>query len=306
MENSMTNLTNLNTTKIHDVPTISSSAMLVELTISVWTGRKKDKRASEEVATANNANKGVTTVIKRLLGDCAELDAIQKFAANVRNMHYNSTLPWSDMGPRLLVTSKFFKYQQDFTALQNEFARMTDAFIDAVDLEIAQAQAQLGDLFDIGEYPTKDELRSKFRFKINFMPLPSAGDWRLDINNDALTSLREQYEASYASQLEGAMRDIWQRLYETLNVLSRQLSDQTEDGKTPKIYQSVFDRALEVIDLMETCNMTNDPTMQLMQRKLAMAFRGVTVDAVKDDNYLRRETKRSIDEVIKSLPSLDM
>jgi hypothetical protein len=58
------------------------------------------------------------------------------------------------------------------------------------------------------------------------------------------------------------------------------------------------------VDMMDTCNVTNDPSMQLMQRKLAMAFRGVTVESVKDDNFLRRETKRAVDEAIKSLPSL--
>lgn len=288
-----------------EVPSISSASMLVELSISVWTGRKQDKRASEDVAAANRADKGVARVTKSLLGSCDELDAIQKFAANVRNIHYNSTLPWSDMGPRLLPTSRYFNYHKNMTGLQVEFERMVNAFIDAYDLEVAQAQAKLGDLFDVREYPNADELRAKFAYRLNYIPLPDAGDWRLDIGNEALASLREQYTAQYTKQLEGAMKDIWTRLHDTLSVLSRQLADQTEDGKTPKIYASVFDRALDVLDLMETCNVTGDPNMQLMQRKLAQAFRGVTVEAVKDDAYLRRETKKSIDEAIKSLPSLD-
>jgi hypothetical protein len=283
--------------------------MLVELSISLWTAKKLDRRASEEVAAANNADKGVARVNKSLLGNCAELDALQKFAANVRNAHYNSTLPWSDMGPRLLPTAKFFNYQKSFTAIEAEFHRMVDAFLNTYDLEVAQAQAKLGDLFDVREYPSVDTLREKFKFKINYIPLPDAGDWRLDIGNEALVSLREQYEAHYKAQLEGAMKDIWQRLFDTLTVLSRQLSDSTTNAKgepiTPKIYASVFDRALEVLELMETCNVTEDPTMQLMQRKLAMAFRGVTVESVKDDAHLRRETKKVIDEAIKNLPSLD-
>lgn len=286
-------------------PSIASSSMLVELSISVWTARKQDKRASEEVVAANNADKGVARVTKSLLGACDELDALVKFAANVRNTHYNSTLPWSDMGPRLLPTPKYFDYHKAITALQDEFFRMVDAFLSAYDLEVAAAQAKLGDLFDAREYPSTEQLRSKFAFKVNYIPLPTAGDWRLDIGNEALASLREQYEGHYKKQLEGAMNDIWRRLHDTLTVLSRQLADQTEEGRTPKIYASVFDRALEVLDLMETCNITNDPTMQLMQRRLAVAFRGVTVEAVKEDTHLRRETKRSIDEAIKSLPSLD-
>ena len=58
-------------------PTISSSSMLVELSISVWTGRRLDKRASSEVVASNHANVGVASVNKKLLGDCEELVAIQ-------------------------------------------------------------------------------------------------------------------------------------------------------------------------------------------------------------------------------------
>lgn len=287
------------------VPSISSASMLVELSISCWTGRKQDKRASDEVAMNNNADKGVARVTKSLLGSCDELSAIQKFASNVRNTHYNSTLPWSDMGPRLLPTAKYFAYHKQMTTLQGEFDRMVQAFLDAYDLEVAQAQAKLGDLFDVSEYPNAEQLRTKFAFRLSYIPLPDAGDWRLDVGNEALASLREQYAAHYKTQLEAAMKDIWARLHDVLATLSRQLADQTEDGRTPKIYQSVFDRALEVLDLMDTCNITDDPNMQLMQRKLAMAFRGVTVEAVKDDAHLRRETKKSIDAAIAALPSLD-
>ena len=301
----MNNMSQLELNFAPVVQSISSSSMLVELGIGVWTGRKQDKRASEEVVAANNADKGVARVTKSLLGNCDELDALVKFAANVRNIHYNSTLPWSDMGPRLLPTPRYFAYHKNMGALQAEFFRMVDAFLSAYDLEVAAAQAKLGDLFDVREYPTAGELRQKFSFRFNYIPLPDAGDWRLDIANEALTSLQDQYSQHYQTQLTSAMNDIWKRLYETLSTLSRQLSDKTEDGKTPRIYASVFDRMQEVLDLMETCNMTGDMQMQLMQRKLAAAFRGVNAEAVKDDAYLRRDTKQAIDAAIKSLPSLD-
>lgn len=286
------------------VSSIATSSMLVELGISVWTARKQDKRASEEVTTAKQADKGVARVTKSLLGSCDELDALVKFGANVRNIHYNSTLPWSDMGPRLLPTARYFAYHKNMSALQAEFYRMVDVFLAAYDLEVAAAQAKLGDLFDVSEYPNADELRQKFAMKFNYIPLPDAGDWRLDIANEALASLRDQYQAHYAGQLDAAMKDIWNRLHDVLAKLSRQLADQTEEGKTPKIYTSVFDRALEVIDLMETCNITGDVTMQTMQRRLAQVFKGVTVDGIKDDAYLRRDTKQAIDAAIKALPSL--
>ena len=63
--------------------------------------------------------------------------------------------------------------------------------------------------------------------------------------------------------------------------------------------------SLVLLYLVASCQI-HRVQLTIPQRKLALAFRGVTVDAVKDDNHLRRETKKSIDEVIRSLPSLDM
>ena len=89
--------------------------MLVELQISQWTGRKKDKRASATVTTQNYADKGTAAVNKKLLGHCEELDAIHKFTANARNIHYSMTMPWSDTGMRLLPTAQYFAYHKQMT-----------------------------------------------------------------------------------------------------------------------------------------------------------------------------------------------
>ena len=47
-------------------PSLASSAMLTELNISVWTGRKKDRRESKTVADQNYADSGVVSVNKML------------------------------------------------------------------------------------------------------------------------------------------------------------------------------------------------------------------------------------------------
>jgi hypothetical protein len=249
----------------------------------------------------------VARVTKSLLGDCDELDALVKFGAHARDMHGNSTLPWSDRGPRLLPTARYFAYHKNMSAMQAEFYRMVDRLIDVYDLEVSQVQAKLGDLFDVRDYPTADDIRKKFSFKFNYIPLPEAGDWRLDIANEALASLKEQYQEHYADQRTAAHNDIWKRLYKTLSALSAQLADKAEDAKrAPGIYATVFDRIHDILDLMETCNLTGDPQMQLMQRRLSQTFKGVTIEDIKDDAYLRRETKQAIDAAIKNLPSLDL
>ena len=102
----------------NEAPTLASSAMLVEVNISNWTGRKKDKAASKDVTARNNANDGVASVHKALLADSNNLRAIQQHVTATRAAHAHMTMPWSNSGLRLLPTAQYFKYQQTMTDMQ--------------------------------------------------------------------------------------------------------------------------------------------------------------------------------------------
>lgn len=293
------------TNTVPSAPTISSSSMLVELSISTWTGRKKDKRASEDVTSMNHAAAGVAAVNKKLLGDCAELIAVQKFTANLRNAHYAMTMPWSDTGLRLLPTTQYFKYHQQMTALQTEYERLVQLFLDAYDWEISQAQTKLGDLFLRDDYPTLDSLRKKFRFGLTYIPLPDAGNWIIDLQNDAAEELRAHYENYYSTQLSGAMNDVWKRTYEALSRMSERLD--YADHEQKKVFRdTLVSNVIDMVELLNVCNVTGDSQMSALAMKLDDALRGVTPDALREDGYLRAETKRAVDDVIKALPSIDL
>jgi hypothetical protein len=281
-------------------PSISSSSMLVELNISTWTGRKLDKKASAEVVSQKNAATGVANVNKKLLGDCAELEAVQKFTANARNMHYAMTLPWSDSGLRLLPTARYFKYVEAITAAQQETEKLVEGFLSSYQWEVTQAQIRLGDLFNADEYPTADALRHKFRFRVNYLPLPDSGDWRIDIANETKDALRSQYEDYYGQQLTQAMSDIWERAFKALSKMSERLDYPNKDDKsTKKIFHgSLVENVLEIVDIMNTCNVTNNPKMSQAAQDLTRALSGITAEALREDDYLRAETKRMVDGIM--------
>ena len=290
-------------------PSISSAAMIVDFNASVWTARKKDRKASEDVTDANHADKGVANVSKNLLGNCAELDAVQKFAANVRNMHYSMTMPWSDNGSRLLTTAQYFKYHEVMTDLQQEFYRLTEQFLQVYEWKIMEAQAKLGDMFNRDEYPTRAGLESKFAFRMAYIPLPDSGDFRIDIGNEGMAQIQTQYAAQYAAQIKGAMNDVWKRLHDNLTTLVRQL-DVDEKGKGNRLFDTVFDGALALTDMLRTCNVTGDSQMEAMRLKLEQAFttnnQPVNLHQIKNSPTLRANTQEKLTAAIAALPSLDM
>jgi len=248
---------------------------------------------------------GVANVNKKLLGNCAELDAVQKFVANSRNLHYSMTMPWSDTGMRLLPTAQYFKYHEQMTAIQAEYERLVEQFLQSYADEVVDAQVKLGTLFNPDEYPTVSQLRGKFGFRLSYIPLPDAGDFRIDVGNDAMDQMQTQYQEYYGRQLQNAMNDVWRRAYDALAKMSERLDYQDHESK--KIFRdSMVSNVLDMVELLNVCNVTGDSQMAALANRLDESLRGVTADALREDGYLRAETKRAVDDAIKSLPSLDI
>ena len=286
-------------------PSIGSSAMLVDFSASVWTGRKKDKKASDDVTEANFAASGMASVHKKLLGDCQELEAIQKFVANGRNRHSAMTMPWSDTGLRLLPTAQYFKYHQAMTEMINEYWRLVAVFKAVYEQAKQNAQQTLGDLFDPDEYPSLEVLTSKFGIRLSYIPLPDSGDFRIDIGNEATEQVKSQYQDYYSTMLNNAMNDVWTRLHKALANMSERL-DYSDNDKKKVFRDSLVGNLLDIVELLNVCNVNGDGQMNAARMRLEDLFRGVNADALREDEHLRSETKRTVDEVIKSLPSIGL
>ena len=290
---------------IRSVPSISSSAMLVELNISNWSGRKKDRAASGEITTSSQAEAGVASVTKKLLGNSKELKDIQNFINSARTIHTEMTMPWSNSGLRLLPTTFYFKYNERMSAAIGEFNTLVSVFLTSYSYEVARSQVKLGNLFNIDDYPTPESLQAKFGFHLNYLPLPDAGDFRIDVGNDAAAELRRDYEKLYADQYNNAIKSIWNRVYGALAHMSERL-DYTDIADRKIFHGALVSNVADMIGLLRSCNLNNDSQMSAMADQLESALSGVTPDGLRADNHLRIETKRKVDAAIAALPSLNI
>ena len=294
-----------------ELPSIATSAGLVDFSIGWWAGTKHDRKASKEVTDANGAARGVARVNKSLMANNPDLRAIGLFVSSVRAENIGRTLPWGNSGPRLLVTALLFEHQKFITEAQVKFTRMVEDFLSTYTWEVTKAQAALGNLFVQDDYPSVDKLRRKFHWAVDYIPLPEKGDFRIDTANlaqeeaeQALAKLETDFATYYQRSLHGAMDHIWKGLFKALSNMSDRLDYASKEDKKG-FHESLVGNVLEMVDVLDHCNITNDMQMANARAKLEDALRGVTAAALKEDDYLRAETKRTVDEVIASLPSLD-
>lgn len=277
---------------------VARAAMLVDLQISLYSGRKQDKATQAEVTASKGAKSSrAASVYKSLFAECQELDAITKFQARARAEHYKLTKPWNDYGARLLPTALLQKYKVEMNQYESEFNRLVDEFLNKYDTLVAAAAFQLGTLFDRDEYPTREQVARKFRFDISYAPLPTAGDFRLDIESEVQRDLMRQYEKRMEQQLEAAAQDSWTRLHEALTRLSDRLVVE-DDGKKRKFHDTMVTGALELCELLTDMNVTNDPALEKARRKLEEALSGVTPKELREEDSTRTVTKQKVDAIL--------
>lgn len=300
----MENNTNINVSEpLTNAPSMSSASTLVDLGIKVLTGRKKDVRASKELEALKKADPNVANVHKKILGNCPELDAIQKFVGNARNIHYSMTLPWSDMGMRLLPTATFFKYKQQMSELEQEFYVLVNKFFDIYDDAVINAQTLLGDLYNPDNYPPVETLQSKFSWRMNFTPLPTSGDFRVDMENEQAKALAEDYQKYYNTMFDKAIGSMMEKLVSYLANISERLD--YRDGEDKKVFRDTLTaNVTSILEDLLVPMADKDDRLRTLTRQLMDTFQGISPDALREDGVLRQNTKQSVDDAINSIKSL--
>ena len=269
---------------------IQNSAMLVDLNISVWTGRKMDKRVSEQVDASNNTKTRAGNYHKKLLAGTEALDSLHKVVNAVRQWHYENTLPWADNGTRLLPMANFFDYKAMLGEYQRQFNEAAEDFYSQYDDLVTAAAFTLGDLFNADDYPSVESIRGKNSFKYVFSPVPDVGDFRVDIPNE----YREELQKISDERTAAAMKDAWDRLHECLTHMSNKLVG----GEKQVFRDTLVTNATDLCSVLTRLNVTNDPKLEHARRELEKALIGVDAKELRKNEAVRIDVKARVDEIL--------
>lgn len=280
--------------------TITNSALLVEMNISVWTAARVDKTATRKVAADANATDDAGLYRKNLMAGSTDRKEIADYAAMCRTWHNSRTLPWSDKGMRLIPLSMLFDYKAEVNARQARFDAMVTKFLDKYTTHVATAQQHLGSLFDPADYPPVGEVANKFAYRLVFSPVPDAGDFRLDIAEADKAMLEGQYKNAYDERINEAMRTTWGKLHSMLTGMSEKLTELDDtDGKGKLFHTTFVSNAVELCSLLTHLNITKDAQLERARRDLERAITGVDIDDIRKHAEVREEIKAKVDAVLK-------
>jgi hypothetical protein len=251
----------------------------------------------EEVDQQNSTKTRAGNYHKNLLAGSSKLTEITKIANAIRGWMYGVTQPWGDNGDRILNMAYFMEFKDRLTDYEGSSVLLSTTFSVTTTHWLRRRLSNSVTCSIVRTTPHVRPSRPSSAFRYSMIPLPQAGDFRVDIGEDGLRELQAQYESVLQQRVTGAMTEAWERLHDCLSRMSERLED-SDDGKRKIFRDSLVENAIEICGLLKSFNITNDSRMDEMRKQLEDAMRGVDADSLRDSDSLREQTKRKVDNIL--------
>lgn len=284
------------------VVSLASSAMLVDARVTVWTGTKQDSEISDEVTTAKKADRDSGRFVKHLLANCPEHKRCMNYRQIVYNWMQKRSYDWAG-SLRLLPIVDYPKFMKEYTQHEKAFYEHVDTFIKAYPTIISNRAFALGDMFRREDYPTVEEVRSKFTMNLYRSEVPT-GDYRVAISQDAVDDLAVDYERQARGLIESVLSKQKEQLIDIMKILAENCAVETisENGelkvKRKKLYESTLNRAHELCETFRDFNLTGDDELETVRLELSKALHGVTIDNLRDNDAARVRVNEDLNDIL--------
>jgi hypothetical protein len=271
---------------------LQEKAILVRLSFSAYRGRKEDKKAESIVERETGAKRLSTKTYKFLLKD--HISAISNEMNKLRIWHYDNTLPWA-RGVDILPTKKYFDYLKNYQTKKMAINTLVNEAIAGLNEAVTKDRENLGNLFNITDYPTEREFRKEYQISLDIMPVPSKEDFRVAMQNEEVEALQKALEESSKEKEDFMKKEMFNRLYEPIKHMVTMISS----GKV--LHKTLTYNIEKMCGLLKDLNITDDPEVDRIVNKVENELAKVDVDDLKNDEVAKEVAKKKAEDILKKM-----
>jgi len=283
---------------------LSRKATLVAVAISQWTGRKLDKRITDEVNSSHGAAADAGRYNKLLL-EKKRLAKINSVVSQARELHYRLTKPWADQGGLRILPNKLHKqFTDEFRKLKRDFEDAVDEFCADYPEAIEERKRALNGLFNEADYPSPKDIRSKFSLDTTTSSVPDKDDFRSEgLDEATIEDIKRELETSSAKILDAAMLDSFEQMKKVVGHMAEKLKAYKTDGGG-FFTDSLVGNVRELVELLPSFNLTDDPAFDALTAKIARELCAEEPKTLRDNDELRADVAKSADDILKEIDGL--
>lgn len=277
---------------------LASNYLLASLNVRIWSGKKTDKTATQELLADKGAIANAASVVKSLLaGNDAKLKECAAAFTRIRSFFYERSSPWTTSsigamkGDRLISTATSITFLGEFAKLKVEADVALTEFIAEYDSAVKSAAVSLGTLYDATQYPSKAAIATMFDANMELRPVPETADFDRLTNVPAhlATGLKDLYEKQTRRQMDNALSDVQKRLLSELERMDTQLSKVAKGEKT-RLFKSMTGNLKHLVGMARSLNFVGNAEIDEIADTIETNLLKYEVDAYKDNATLARHS----------------
>jgi len=283
---------------------LSERAMLATLHRGSWSGTKHDQEVTEETAENHKADvKDAGRYSKQLISKKAMAKVSSKMAL-ARNTHRVLTLPWDDDGTRILTAKGYIHYMDQMRLHRLAVEATVKEFIKKYPDYIQESKTRLGSMFNAEEYPSVDEVKSKFFIDVEIKPIPEASDFRTKLSDDQTKVIVKDIEARTKQRVEAAITDVFERILKVAGTMKDRLKDFEPKGSEEKgstFRDSLVYNIKELADALPMLNVMGDARFDELAKQLNEELVNSSPEQLRSDAKLRKQAISNADRIMKKV-----
>lgn len=283
-------------------PSLADNAMLADLSIGIWSAARHDARVTQEVADTHNSDVNMGSYRKHLVAKEA-MASLRSVASAAAAEHRRRTLPWlSNGGGNILKSSGYLDYVAVMTDYQTQYESLVETFCLNYDAYVLDAKQRLNGLFRPEDYPTSRQIRSKFYFRFEFLPVPVASDFRANLSDSQVEHIRAEIAKSEAARLQQANRVVAERVKEVVGHMVERLTQYDPNDSTARLFDSTVENVRRLAKLLPTLNMADDPEIAAIGKQME-SLGTFSADTLKQSGAARGKTAAAAAAVMAQMES---
>ncbi len=270
---------------------LKERAMIVELNISHWAGRKKDDNITREIETLHNSE-DAGNFTKKLMVSKEHAD-IESLIGKARSYYRYKTLPWGE-STRIIPNDQIFEFASKIGAMAIQHTNLVESFVKKYAILVEEQKNRLNGMFNPTDYPHPDIIRNKFSFRTTFSPLPEVDDFRCDLSDMMVENLKNQLIKETERRVKEANDDLLRR---TSEVVNRMIETLAEPGKNFR--DSLVGNIEEISKTLVKYNFNEDQHVTDVSKMLKSLC--VDPDMLRNNDSFRQEILKKAKDVAKSI-----
>jgi hypothetical protein len=276
---------------------IKNQALLVNVTTHQWRPTRKDDNVTNSTNRLFKASHESGRYIKNLVRP-EWYRPIEAAVKRVQIYVRTHTVPWDNYGFRCLNAKYLFQFREGYNEAVEDFQRIVDQQVAKIDSEFILSKQRLGDMYCASDYPTKEEIKSRYSINMTLRPIQEAENFLVEASDSDAKFIAQKVREDMAESTKLATDEPWERLYEIINDLSTRLDKPIEDkGRDGRISSVTMERVERLLNILPMLNVANDPKLEEMNHAAKQLLKH-NPDALRNNAKTRNQARNQADDIL--------